>query len=94
MSEAKKADANQAEIADALRKCGYQLDLTFRFGHGFPDLMVQAKTGAIVLLEVKSAKAKLTPPERDFFERWLLSPVYIVRSAEEALAAMRIEDLR
>ena len=91
---ARKVDTNQLEIQMALIAAGYVVDDMSRVGCGVPDLMVQAKTGAIVLLEVKHKRGRLTKPECDFFERWLLSPVYIVRSAEEALAAMGIEDER
>ena len=91
---ARKVDTNQLEIKMALIAASYVVEDMSRVGCGVPDLMVQSKTGAIVLLEVKHKRGRLTKPERDFFERWLLSPVYIVRSAEEALAAMGIEDER
>ena len=91
---ARKVDTNQLEIKQALITSGYQVDDTSHFGCGFPDLMVKAKNNAIVLMEVKQAKGKLTKVEAAFFFRWFGSHVYIVRSIEQALEIMQGEDLR
>ena len=84
-----KADANQAEIVQALQAAGYRVFDTHAVGHGFPDLCVQAGSGAIILLEVKGPRGTLTPDEVEFFTEWRESPIYWVRTAEDALSLCR-----
>ena len=81
---AARVDANQGEIVKALRQAGLIVHDTSRLGGGFPDLVV-LKEGHAILLEVKTAKGKLTKDEKEFFDTWREGPVYIVRSVEEAL---------
>ena len=91
MSYARRVDANQAEIADALEKCGYRVWLTFRMGRGFPDLLVVSKSHIPVLLEVKSVGKGLNTKEAQFFAAYK-APKSIVRSAEDALSVMLFWD--
>lgn len=84
---AKRTDGNQAEIARALREVGCQVADTHTIGGGYPDLTVLAPGGRIVLLEVKTAKGKLTEQERAFLAEW---PVEIVHDIDEALRAVGV----
>ena len=84
MTRPRRTDANHAEIRNGLRKLGYTVFDRSQFGHGFPDLIV--RVGAdIVLLEVKQGREGLTPMEEAFA---VLFPVSIVRSLDEAIAAL------
>ena len=80
---AAKIDANQPEIVDALRKAGISVQSTASIGKGFPDLIC-AKGDQCWLMEVKTAKGKLTPDQERFLMEWK-GTVWIVRSAEDAL---------
>ena len=85
-----KVDANQREIVHALTEAGYQVFDTHTVGHGFPDLCVQARSGAILLFEVKGEKCRLTPDEVAFFMAWRGAPVYMVRTAAEAVGLCEV----
>lgn len=80
----KRTDLNHATIRDALRCAGFIVEDTHDFGHGFPDLCVNAR-GIIVLLEVKGEHGELNERENRFHARFCDCPVYVVRSIEEAL---------
>jgi hypothetical protein len=89
---ARRIDANQNEVVDALRKIGASVRVTSSLGNGFPDLAV-GFAGKTVLMELKdgskppSAQA-LTEEEAAFFDTWRGSAV-VVRSAEEAVEYMK-----
>lgn len=85
-----KADANQREIVAALQDAGYTVHDTHALGHGFPDLCVMARSGAILLFEVKGEKGRLTPDEVAFFMAWRGAPVYMVRTAAEAVGLCEV----
>jgi predicted nuclease of predicted toxin-antitoxin system len=82
---AKKRDANEPEIVQALRKAGavvwYQ-DRPFDLLVGF--------MGRLVALEVKTACGKLKPSQIEALAESVIHglPFYVVRSPEEALAAL------
>lgn len=83
MRTAAKVDANQPEIVQALRQAGFHVCVTSRLGDGFPDLVVTGNnrhTGQIeaLLVEVKTAKGKLTPDERDFLSAYPDDGPYII----------------
>ena len=84
---AKKTDDNQPEIVDALRKAGC---VVFVIGRPF-DLLV-ARDKHLCLMEVKNPEGrnKLSESQRDdIAELWFKGVrVHIVRSAEEAIAAV------
>src|SRR5512146_999648 len=86
MRRAAKVDANQAEIIAALREAGVSVLPLSAFGEGLPDLLVGIN-GVNFLLEVKSRRGTLTPSQQAFFRGWRGQAV-IVRSSEEALAAV------
>lgn len=88
---AARRDANEHPIVEALRAAGatvYQLSQD-----GVPDLLVSyvdRQTGAscTVLIEVKTAKGKLTEAQEQFMDEWLDHNVFIVKSVEEALSVI------
>ena len=78
---AAKRDDNEGEIIAGLIAAGCtvkQISL-----EGFPDLIV-GRHGVNYLLEVKTAKGKLTAEQEVFFEDWC-GQVQVVRTVEEAL---------
>ena len=81
---AKRVDANQREIVDGLRKCGFKVISTASLGDGFPDITVQAR-GYNFLFEVKMPGEKLTPDEVKFFAEWASPFVKVIHSTAEAL---------
>jgi len=85
-----KVDANQAEIVAALRQAGAVVTVLSRVGQGCADLAV-GKHGKFWWMEIKTAKGKLTPMEKEFMELWTDNYV-IVRTPEEALAAIGAVD--
>lgn len=87
MTYAKRTDATQAEIVQALRDCGCAVALTFRVGAGYPDLTVGMPDGRNVLLECKVPGGKLTDDERRFMAEWP-GELYVVDSVDSALAAV------
>ena len=92
MRRAAKIDENQPEIVDALRKIGALVTILSAVGNGVPDLVVWYR-GLWTMLEVKDgakppSARKLTGDQ----ERWHAvhrdARVYVVTSAEEAIAAI------
>lgn len=80
-----RTDGPQAAIVQALRKIGCRVFDTSRCGGGFPDLVVRAvgPKCRILLMEVKSARGKMTWDQQRFLLDW--PETIIVRSVEEAL---------
>lgn len=89
---ARKVDNNHGEIKMALIGAGYKLWDCSSYGKGMSDLLVMSKSNRFVALEVKQPKGKLTHDEVQFFSTFEGAPVYVVRSIEDALETMRIED--
>lgn len=81
-----RVDNTQYEIVDALRGAGCTVWSLASIGGGMPDLLV-GRAGVNYLLEVKSAKGRLTRLEMEF-EVTHEGQVATVRSAAEALAAV------
>lgn len=84
---AARTDGNHTPIVKGLRQAGVIVHDTSRLGDGFPDIACLVQ-GRVYLLEIKTAKGKLTRDEREFFDAWAGGPVYIVRSVEDALEIM------
>ena len=86
---AKRTDANQSAIITILRQVGATVVDLSAVGKGVPDLLVGHR-GVTYLLEVKNVKGKnKTTPDQDIFYAWWRGgPVHIVRTADEALAAI------
>lgn len=83
---AAKIDANQPEIVLALRAVGASVECMQAAGSGFPDLVVGYR-GVNYLLEIKTAKGKLTKDQKTWHPLWR-GQVEIVRSVDEALLAI------
>jgi Holliday junction resolvase len=89
---ARRIDANQNEIVDALRKAGATVRVVTQ-GDGIPDLLV-GYNGFSILMEVKDGNKppsgrKLTEAEEKFFKEWTGGMLVIVNSVEEALAVLK-----
>ena len=83
---ARKVDANQTAIVDALRGVGASVLILSRVGQGCADLAAGFR-GFTYFLEVKTDSGKLTPSEQEFMDGWR-GHYAIVRTADEALKAI------
>jgi len=86
---AKRVDANQAEIVQALRQCGARVLPIHELGQGAPDLLVGIR-GVNLLIEVKDgskppSRRELTEDEQVWHELWT-GQVAVVTSVDEAIA--------
>lgn len=95
MRRAAKVDANQAEIAAALRTVGATVQSLAAVGNGVPDLLVGFRR-ATYLLEVKDGKKppsarELTTDQIAWHLEWNGGPCVVVNSVCEALAAVGVE---
>ena len=86
---AAKKDANHNEVAAYLEARGWSCEDCHRHGDGFPDLAV-GRPGFACLVEVKQDKAKLTPKEQKFAERWK-GPYIVAYSGEDAEQKLEAE---
>lgn len=89
MRTAAKVDKNQAEVVTALRKVGASVQSLASIGKGCPDLLV-GYHGILYLMEIKDgtnipSKQLLTDDQKKWHEAWTGSPVYVVRSIDQAL---------
>ena len=64
-----RADENQEEIAEALRRVGYLVAVTSQVGSDFPDLVV-CRNKRTVLVEVKVPGEDLTGGQAVFHAMW------------------------
>jgi hypothetical protein len=86
VGQARKRDANEPGIVQALERCGLRVARASM--PGFPDLVVYGPRIGVRLLEVKSKSGTLTPAQvQHTVDGW---PVFVVRSVEDALAAVEI----
>lgn len=88
-SRACRTDENQAGIVSDLRRIGASVWDASQVGNGFPDLIV-AFRGQTHLFEVKNPKTKhgkagLSKNQRRFADEWRGGPVYVVKTAAEAV---------
>ena len=79
---AKRTDGNHAEIRDAMRAAGAEVEDLSGSGKGMPDTLVYTSDGRLLLVEIKMPKGTLTAPQVRFHARF---PVHIVRTVEAAL---------
>ena len=82
-----RVDANQRQIADALRAAGVSVCVLSSAGDGVPDLLV-ADHRRTWLIEVKTEDGKLTTEQSKFFASWL-GEIQLVRTIEDAIATIR-----
>lgn len=79
---AKRTDGNHAEIRDAMRAAGAEVEDLSGSGKGMPDTLVWTAHTGLMLVEIKMPKGTLTAPQVRFHARF---PVHIVRTVEAAL---------
>ena len=90
MAYARRTDANQQEIMDALRKAGADVFDLSKVGKGIPDLLV-CFNGETLLMEVKKdSKAKFTPAQLKFIAGWKGGAMCRVDNPESAIRALGI----
>lgn len=85
---ARRIDANQPAITEALRRAGCSVQPLHTVGHGCPDLLV-GFADRNLLLEIKdgtrcASEQKLTPLEATWHQEWR-GEVWTVNSVEAAL---------
>ena len=90
MRRAGRVDANHADIVAALRFFGASVVPTGGVGDGFPDLLV-GYFGETYLIEIKDgskspAERRLTPAQEKWHREWKGDPVFVAKSAAEAVA--------
>ena len=78
-----RADCNQQEIVDELRKKEVSVIILSQVGRGCPDLLV-GWYGVNYLLEVKDKDGDLSDSQKVFFDNWQ-GRAYIVRSIDEVM---------
>ena len=82
-------DANHKQVVHALERFGCRVVDLSRVGGGCADILVyRPSTGLLRLIEIKTAKGKLSEAQEAFRGRY---PVWIARSELAALLAMGIE---
>lgn len=86
---AKKSDANQAEIVATLRACGAFVFDLHGVGRGCPDLLC-CHHGQWMLIECKDKDGRLTPEQVIFVGEAgrCRGKVYVVRSTDDAVDAL------
>jgi hypothetical protein len=86
---AAKVDANQAEIVEGLRACGYSVQPLHMVGSGCPDLLVGIPgSKANALLEVKVPGETFTGPQKTWHADWK-GRAHVVRSLAEAIVVLK-----
>ena len=83
---AKRTDANHAEIRDAMRKAGAEVEDLSGSGKGMPDTLVWTPHTGLLLVEIKMPKGTLTKAQVRFHARF---PVHVVRTVEDALQLVK-----
>ena len=82
-----RVDANQAEIASALRQLGCTVQSLAAVGDGCPDLLV-GRNGRNYLLEIKTQTGKLETMQRIWHKEWRGQKT-VVRTVDEAIAVIQ-----
>lgn len=83
MRRAAKIDSTHRPIVEALRAVGASVIDLATVGNGCPDLLVGYR-GHTWLVEVKSARGKLTPAQKTVHAEWNGFPIAVVKTVEEA----------
>lgn len=90
MRRAAKVDSNHAEIVAALRAHGCKVADLSGVGKGLPDILVWIPAwNRWVLVEIKSPGGKLNDRQRKWHEEYKGCMVFVVTSADEAIAAVK-----
>lgn len=85
---AKRVDANQPEIVEALRAVGASVQHIHEIGQGCPDILIGFR-GINFVVEIKDgnrppSRRKLTPDEQRWHDEWRGQKA-IIKSVDEAL---------
>ncbi len=88
----KSVDRTQPEIVKALRDVGCSVEILSAVGKGVPDLLVGYRS-VTLLMECKDGLARkqdrqLTDRQVKWHKEWKGSPVCVVESIDQALAAL------
>ncbi len=83
MTYARRVDGSHAEVRDTLRRLGFTVEDTSRFGGGFPDL-IACRCGRLYFVEVKTARGKLRASQVEFKQRWR-DHYFVLRSTADVL---------
>jgi hypothetical protein len=86
-----KADKNQPEIVEAIRKLGGTVLHLHTLGHGAPDICI-GYGGLSLLAEIKDggrplSAQKLTKDEQEWHSKWT-GGCYLIRNVEDAAKAV------
>jgi hypothetical protein len=87
---AKRTDGNHAEIRDAMRAAGAEVEDLSGSGKGVPDTLVWTPHTGLMLVEIKMPKGTLTAHQVRFHARF---PVHIVRSVDDAMRLIQNADV-
>lgn len=92
MRRAARTDRNQAEIVEALRRCGASVQSLASVGGGVPDLLVGFK-GQTLLIEVKDGQKppsgrELTQDQAEWFFDWQGAPVWVITDVSQIPKAL------
>ncbi len=90
---ARRVDANQSEIVQALERMGVatvDLSQAAQFRAGLPDLLCSLH-GYTFLAECKTDLGELSPEQLHFMEEWK-GPVYVLRTTDDVVA--RVTEIR
>jgi hypothetical protein len=78
-----KVDGNHRDVIAVAEAYGWQVVSLASVGGGCPDILCYREPQGYRLIEVKVGKAKFTPAQERFRQKYSM-PVLTVRSAEEA----------
>lgn len=81
---AKKVDANQPEIVEALRDAGLAVLDLHTLGKGCPDILVSDRRD-MLLVEIKAPGKDLQPNQVQWFLEWSGKQPFVATTAEEIL---------
>jgi hypothetical protein len=84
MRYAARADGNQPEIVDALRKAG-----AYVWVIKLPVDILIGYAGKTALIEIKTATGKRTKLQEDFLREWTGGTVAVIRDVEGAINLLR-----
>ena len=85
-----RIDTNHKEIVKALRDAGATVVSLASMKHGCPDLLVGYANETLLMEIKKDAKAKFTPDQLDFMNKWKGGAVSRVDSVDAAIRALGI----
>lgn len=89
---ARKVDANQSEIVDALRRVGCHVLELSAVGGGVPDLVVWKRDGlTAMLVEIKNpaTRGKLNPLQQSWHGAWTGAKPLVIETVEQAMEVFR-----